>query len=160
MPVVLTSGTVPVVPIVPSTPPAGWVPDKVAADPVVVPNVHYVFLIAPVQQSEEDIDLGGGHEPSVPITTVPNVAPSLNVLKQELQVSTSASSSVKYRIQEDENWKDQVFSTLRVHEFVSIIRVITIEFDQAEVAAMIAPVINDLTFQYIVTVIRSISEWM
>ena len=67
---------------------------------------------------------------------------------------------MKYRIQEDENWKDQVFSTLRVHEFVSIIRVITIEFDQAEVAAMIAPVINDLTFQYIVTVIRSISEWM
>ena len=97
MPVVLTSGTVPVVPIVPSTPPAGWVPDKVAADPVVVPNVHYVFLIAPVQQSEEDIDLGGGHEPSVPIT-VPNAAPLLNVLKQELQVSTSVSTRVKDRI--------------------------------------------------------------
>ena len=125
MPVVLTSGTVPVVPIVPSTQPAGWVPDKVAADPVVVPNVHYVFLIAPVQQSEEDIDLGGGHKPSVPIA-VPNAAPSLNVLKQELQVSTSESSSVKDRIQEDENWKDRVFSTLTSQEFVSIIHVITI----------------------------------
>ena len=54
MPVVVpTSGTVPVVSIVPTAPPAGWVPDK-ATDPIIVPNVHYV-LVAPVQEARKTL---------------------------------------------------------------------------------------------------------
>ena len=156
------TGTVPVVPVavpVPSAPPAGWEPDVIAT-PVIIPNPHQVY-IAPVKESENEIDLGGGdQEPSIPTPViVPNAAPSLSSLKQELQVSISASSTVKDRI-EDEKWKDQVFSKLTPQQFVSIIRVLTIEFDKAEVAAIMAPVVNNFSCEYIVTVIRSVSEWM
>ena len=156
----LTGTTVPKVPVavpVPSAPPAGWEPDVVAS-PVIIPNPHQVY-ITPVKESENEIDLGDSQEPNILPVIAPNTAPSFNALKQELHVSISASSTVQDRIK-DEKWEDQVFSKLTPQQFVLIIGVLTMEFDKVEVVTIMAPVVNNFSCEHIVTVIRSLSDWM
>jgi hypothetical protein len=149
-------GPGPAGPIVPSAPPLDWESDVIV--PSVAAPTSGQVLIGTVVESEQEIDLSANSVPTVPVI-VATETPSVESLIRELKVSISASSTVKKRV-EDESWKDGVFSPLTPSEYVSIIKAVTIEFDQTEVAAAIAPVINEFNCEYIVAVIQNVAEWM
>ncbi len=143
---------------VPSAPPPNWEADVVVS-PIVAPSSNQVYVGAVVESEQEEDDM----QPTVPVVPVPVIVPtngpSIQGLIDELNVSVSASSVVKQRV-EDEVWKNQVFATLTPQQFVKIVCSISIEFDQAEVAATIAPVVNQFTCQYVIATIRRVSEWL
>lgn len=150
---------VPVIPSfpAPSAPPPDWEADVVVPSTIISSN--QVQIGAVVEGEEEDNDAG----PFVPVVPtpviVPTSGPSLQGLIDELNVSVSASSIVRQRI-EDDLWKRQVFATLNPQQFVRLITSLSIEFDQAEVAAIIAPEINQFTCQFIVAIIKAVSNWL
>jgi hypothetical protein len=141
----------------PSAPPADWEPDVIV--PAVVAPTSNEVLIGTVVQSEQEIDLSADSVPSFPVHVPTTETPSITNLIRELQVSISASSTVKKRV-EDETWIENVFSPLNPHEYVLIIKAVTVEFDQTEVAATIAPVIHEFNCKYIIAVLRNVAEWM
>ena len=146
----------PSAPPLPSAPPADWGKSDIIVPPVFAPATHQVYA-GSVVESENEIDLNSP-QPSAPMFE-PDTTPSLNSLINELKVSISASSTVRERIQQ-RDWKNQVFASMTPSDFVSLIRSVNIEFDQAEVAGEVASVIDNFGCQYIIAVIRSVSEWI
>merc|ERR1712038_1366477 len=149
----------------PSAPPPDWESDVVVS-PIVVPSSNHVQIGAVVESEQDDSDDDNDDNLPAPVVPVPvfvptttTAGPTLQGLIDELKVAVSASSVVKQRITDD-MWKSQVFSNLSPHQFVSIIRAVSIEFDKAEVAEAVASAIDEFTCEYIVTTIRAVSDWL
>ncbi len=101
---------------------------------------------------EEDImvdpfnnEMGGG-EP-----------PSLTLLLQKLDQSISPKSTVKDLINDSE-WGD-VFASLAPNDYAAIIKRVKVEFDQADVANMIAEVIEGFVCAHVIAAYGAVKEW-
>jgi hypothetical protein len=70
--------------------------------------------------------------------------------------------SVKSKLEEmirDDEWKP-VLSALQPQDVVAIIKQVTLEFDQPDVAILVASVVDNFTCAYTVTILCSVSDWM
>jgi len=143
----------------PSAPslPSGWDPAAVNTSDVVSGssgNAVYGGDVA-TGENEDDIavspfnlpeDLGG-----------PTVV-SLPVLIKELNMALSVRSTIEEKLQ-DSNWKP-LFSDLQPADFVAVVMAAKMEFDQTDLALLVAPAIANFTCEYVVAILRSVSEWL
>ena len=91
-------------------------------------------------------DLGGPSEPS------------LRVLLKELESSLSVKSTIQEKLQ-DSSWQI-VVRDLQPQDVVAVVKAARMEFDQTEVAELIAPAVGNFTCDYIVVLIRSTADWL
>ncbi len=91
-------------------------------------------------------DLGGPSEPS------------LRVLLKELENSLSVRSTIQEKLQ-DSSWQ-RVVRDLQPQDVVAVVKAARMEFDQTEVAELIAPAVGNFTCDYIVVLIRSTADWL
>ena len=144
------------IPIASAPLPDGWDQSVVTTQPVTYNGSNPTFGGGVVSgATEEDIavdpfntpaDLGG---PTIP---------SAQALVRELPTSISARTTILERIA-DPKW-DGVFKALQPQDLVSIVKAVTMEFDQADVAEIVAKAVEEFTCAYVVALIRSISDWL
>ncbi len=84
------------------------------------------------------------------------VTPTFQALLKEVEISISAKSTIKDRIA-DPSWKNAVFTQLQPNELVMIVKV-TMEFDQTDVAVLIAPAVSSFTCAHVVAHVRIVSD--
>lgn len=142
----------------PSAPPDEWV-NAVTATPVVVGQSTAVVGGTAIWEAE-----GDGTEPYNPqeeyiAMAVAEVVPSLPNLLKEIEYSVSPLSTVRKRIDEDE-WKHRVFNVLTPSGYASVVKAVAIEFDQPDMAALIAPEVSNYTHEYIIAALRVVSDWL
>jgi len=79
-------------------------------------------------------------------------------LLKEIQFSISVKSKLEEMIKDD-NWKN-LLSSLQPQDVVAIINKVTMEFDQADVAVLVASVVTNFGCAYVVAILGSVSDWM
>lgn len=156
----------PYVPVVPSAPPAAWADDEdtplVTATPVTVSTSAAVMGGAVVEGEgdgpEDDEDYESAFA-TVPVQAT--VMPTLANLLKELEFAVNPRAVVQERIKEEE-WKRGVFDALTPSGFASVVKAVSIEFDQPEVAAILAPVAGGGTFssEFLIAALRCVSSWL
>jgi len=83
---------------------------------------------------------------------------TLQSLLKKLGSSVSAKATIADRIADD-NW-DSVFASLQPRDFAAILGKVTIDFDQAEVADMVASKIPNFSSAHVVAAYRIVAEWV
>eukprot|EP00560_Eucampia_antarctica_P008623 CAMPEP_0197826136 /NCGR_PEP_ID=MMETSP1437-20131217/3125_1 /TAXON_ID=49252 ORGANISM="Eucampia antarctica, Strain CCMP1452" /NCGR_SAMPLE_ID=MMETSP1437 /ASSEMBLY_ACC=CAM_ASM_001096 /LENGTH=556 /DNA_ID=CAMNT_0043426431 /DNA_START=59 /DNA_END=1729 /DNA_ORIENTATION=+ len=83
---------------------------------------------------------------------------SLPALLQKIDFSINAKSTIQELIN-DVSWNRQLFSTLQPQDLADIVKRVTMEFDQTDVAAMIAQVISNFTTYHVVSLLRTLATW-
>jgi len=83
---------------------------------------------------------------------------TLQGLLKELGSSISAKTTIGDRIA-DGNW-DGVFASLQPRDFAAILGKVTIDFDQAEVADMVASKIPNYSCAHVVAAYHAVTEWV
>jgi len=138
----------------PSAPPAEWAA-AVTSAPVVVGHAAAV-----VGGNANDFDGEGGAAQASVFLPVAEVVPSHGNLINEIKVAVSPSDTVKKRLN-DKKWA-QVFNAMTPMEYSSVIKAVAIEFDQPDIAALIAPSVRGGTFthEYVISAIRVVSDWL
>eukprot|EP00985_Skeletonema_marinoi_P006822 scaffold2995_cov140-Skeletonema_marinoi.AAC.5 len=140
----------------PSAPPAEWAA-AVTSAPVVVGHAAAV-----VGGNANDFDGEGGAAAAQASVFLPvaEVVPSHGNLINEIKVAVSPSDTVKKRLN-DKKWA-QVFNAMTPMEYSSVIKAVAIEFDQPDIAALIAPSVRGgiFTHEYVISAIRVVSDWL
>jgi hypothetical protein len=83
---------------------------------------------------------------------------TLQGLLKELGSSISAKTTIRDRIA-DGNW-DGVFASLQPRDFAAILGKVTLDFDQAEVADMVASKIPNFSCAHVVAAHHAVTEWI
>jgi len=148
----------------PSAPPAEWA-SAVTATPVIMTQSAAVVGGGKIYQAEgdnahdnpNDNEEADGGSP----LAVAEVVPSIPNLIQEIQLSVSSLSTVNRRLTQ-QTWKRAVFDPMTPNQYASVIRAVTIEFDQPDLAAALAPAVRggNFTHEYVIAAIRAVSEWL
>eukprot|EP00566_Odontella_aurita_P006017 CAMPEP_0113576576 /NCGR_PEP_ID=MMETSP0015_2-20120614/28373_1 /TAXON_ID=2838 /ORGANISM="Odontella" /LENGTH=574 /DNA_ID=CAMNT_0000480027 /DNA_START=21 /DNA_END=1742 /DNA_ORIENTATION=+ /assembly_acc=CAM_ASM_000160 len=152
----------------PSAPPAEWADDDgdvplVTATPVFV-GTNVAVLGGNVVEGEEDKGDDGDDEGDAVFAATnvkAEVVPTLPNLLKELEFSVNAVGTVRGRV-EDEEWRRGVFDALSPSGYASIIKAVSVEFDQPDVAAAIAPAVKGGNFSsdYLIAALRATSSWL
>ena len=79
-------------------------------------------------------------------------------LLKEIQSSISVKSRLEEMVK-DSNWNN-LLSSLQPQDVVAILQKVTMEFDQADVAILVASVVTDFGCAYVVAILGSVSDWM
>ncbi|KAL7541898.1 hypothetical protein ACHAWF_007050, partial [Thalassiosira exigua] len=139
--------------VTPSAPPAEWV-GAVTATPVMVGQSAAVVGGNAIWEAEEE---GGG---TVPIA-VAEIVPTLPNLLKEIEFAVSPLASVQKRLEEDA-WKLAVFYPMTPKQYASVVKAVAIEFDQPDMAALVAPVVNacNFTHPYVIAALRVVADWI
>jgi len=138
----------------PSAPPVEWAA-AVTSAPVVVGQAAAV-----VGGNATDYDGEGGAVQASAFLPVAEVVPSLGNLINEIKFALSPSDTVRKRLN-DKKWAP-VFSAMTPIEYSSAIKAVAIEFDQPDIAALIAPSVNggNFTHKYVIAAIRVVPDWL
>lgn len=138
----------------PSAPPAEWAA-AVTSAPVVVGQ-----SVAVVGGNSTDYDGEGGRVQASALVPVAEVVPSLGNLINEIKFAVSPSDTVRKRLN-DKKWAP-VFSALTPIDYSSAIKAVAIEFDQPDIAALIAPSVKggNFTHEYVITAIKVVPDWL
>ena len=116
-------------PFVPTAPPSEWA-SAVTATPVVVGQSTAVVGGNSVWEAEEgDGNSTNNQQSYVGMATVAEVIPSLSNLIKEIEYSVSPQKTLRNRI-DDDDWKVKVFYVLTPQQYASLIKAVSIEFDQ------------------------------
>jgi len=83
---------------------------------------------------------------------------SFSSLLKEIQSSISVKSKLEEMIN-DSNWTN-LLSSLQPQDVVAILKKVTMEFDQADVAVLVASVVTNFGCAYVVAILGSVSDWM
>jgi len=139
---------------VPSAPPAEWAAAVVSAAVVVGQSAGVVGGTATDFEGD-----GGAVQVSV-FLPVAEVVPSLSNLINEIKFAVSPSDTVRKRLN-DKKWTP-VFDAMTPKEYSSVIKAVAIEFDQPDIAALIAPSVKggNFTHEYVISAIRVVSDWL
>ena len=139
----------------PSAPPAEWASAVTSALVVVGQSAAVVGGTLPTDFEGD----GGGVQASV-FLPVAEVVPSLGNLINEIKFAVSPTDSVRKRLN-DKKWAP-VFNAMSPVEYSSAIKAVAIEFDQPDIAALIAPSVRDgnFTHEYVISAIRVVSDWL
>jgi len=142
----------------PSAPPSEW-QSAVVATPVVVGQSTAVVGGNAIWEAEEDRDTN--QQSRVIPMAAAEIVPTLESLLKEIQYSVSAISTIQSRL-DDDTWKIRVFYTLNPQEYAKVIKIVPIEFDQPEVAALVGPLVNacNFTHQYIIAALQAVADWL
>jgi hypothetical protein len=141
----------------PSAPlPEGWNSSNTTVSPLQGGMTANTVFGGGVTSGDNDIDVT--YDPMMENLGGP-VTPSLQALLKEVEMSISAKSTIEGRIA-DPSWKNAVFAQLQPNDLVMIVKKVTMEFDQTDVAVLIAPAVSNFTCAYIVALVRSVSDWM
>jgi len=138
----------------PSAPPAEWAA-AVTSVPVVVGQADVV-----VGGKAEDFDGEGGAAHASAFVPVAEVVPSLGNLINEIKFAVSPSDTVRKRL-DDKKWSP-VFNAMTPMDYSSVIKAVAIEFDQPDIAALIAPAVRggNFTHEYVIAALRVVSDWL
>ena len=136
--------------------PNGWDASAVTTSPTISDNGNVVYGgVVTSGETEDDFvvspftipeDLGGPTQPS------------LQALLKELEMALSARSTIQDKLQ-DGDWQN-IFRNLQPQDVVAVVKAATMEFDQTDVAELIAPAVGNFSCEYVVTLLRSISDWL
>ena len=137
----------------PSAPPAEWAA-AVTSAPVVVGQADVV-----IGGKAEDFEEGGAANASA-FVPVAEVVPSLANLINEIKFAVSPSDTVRKRLN-DKKWSP-VFNAMTPIDYSSVIKAVAIEFDQPDIAALIAVSVRggSFTHEYVIAAIRTVSDWL
>lgn len=138
----------------PSAPPAEWAA-AVTSVPVVVGQ-----SVAVVGGNATDYDGEGGAVQASAFVPVAEVVPSLANLINEIKFAVSPSDTVRKRLN-DKKWAP-VFSAMTPIDYSSVIKAVAVEFDQPDIAALIAPSVRGgkFTHEYVITAIKVVPGWL
>ena len=138
----------------PSAPPAEWAAAFPSA-PVIVGQSAAI-----VGGSATDFDGEEGTTKPSQIIPVAEVVPSLSNLIDEIKLAVSPSDTVRKRLS-DKKWAP-IFNIMTPNQYSSVIKAVAIEFDQPDVAALIATSVREgnFTHEYVIAAIRVVSEWL
>jgi len=139
---------------VPSAPPAEWAACVTSAPVVVGQSVGVLGGTA------TDFEGDGGTNQASVFLPVAEVVPSLGNLINEIKFAVSPSDSVRKRLN-DKKWT-QVFYAMTPMDYSSVIKAVAIEFDQPDIAALVAPSVKGGNFshEYVISAIRVVSDWL
>lgn len=130
-------------------------------------DAENVTTVSPIYTPSNPI-LGGhatsGAEDEAEITVNPLIqemggdeGPSLSHLLKKLDQSFNAKSTIKTLL-EDSEWGD-IFAALAPKDYAGIIQRIKVEFDQTEVAQMVAEAVEGFTCTHVVAAYEVVVEW-
>mmetsp|Transcript_19736 Transcript_19736/g.28117 ORF Transcript_19736/g.28117 Transcript_19736/m.28117 type:complete len:588 (-) Transcript_19736:1852-3615(-) len=139
----------------PSAPPAEWAAAVTSAQVVVGQSVAVVGGNANDYDGE-----GGAVVQASAVLPVAEVVPSLGNLINEIKFAVSPSDTVRKRLN-DKKWAP-VFSAMTPIQYSSAIKAVAIEFDQPDIAALIAPSVRGgkFTHEYVIAAIRVVPDWL
>lgn len=137
----------------PSAPPAPWA-SAVTASPVVVGS-SMAHVGGTIWEGDGSATTTNRSNLYVPIA---EVVPNIPNLVNEITLAISPLDTCRKWIRK-ENWS-KMFTNMSPTEYSSVIKAVSIEFDQPEVAVLIAPEIRSFTHQYVIAAIKSCSNWL
>ena len=139
----------------PSAPelPQGWEAGSVFTSPMVSSTTNNTFLGGNVTSSDQDIDLNN-LSPDIGGPT----GVSIEALSLEMQRSINAKSTVTDKIGNRE-WAN-FFKNLSPMDYSAILKNVASEFDQPDVAYIVAESVGDFSSHHIVAMLRVVSESM
>jgi len=131
----------------------------VVATPVVVGNSAAVVGGGIIWEPEGDNDVNPNAF-SAPMA-VAFVEPTVDNLIRDIQNSVSPLGTVRDRM-DDGKWRSLVFDPLTPQQYARVIKSVTIEFDQPDMAALMATSVRGgrYTHEYVVAALRSVSDWI
>jgi hypothetical protein len=139
----------------PSAPelPQGWEADNVFTLPTVSSTINNTYLGGSVTSSEQDINLN-----NVSLDTSGPTGVSLEALSHEMQRSINAKTTITDKIGSRE-WA-KFFKNLSPMDYSVILKNVSSEFDQPDVAYVVAGSIGTFSSNHIVAMLRVVSESM
>lgn len=131
----------------------GWDAENVTeAEIVYAPSAPILGGNAANGMNEDEIvvdpfinEMGGSEPPSLPI------------LLKKLDLALSAKSTIQTLLK-DAEW-ESIFKNLAPNDFASIMKGIKVEFDQAEVANLVAENVENFICAHVVAAYRIVAEW-
>lgn len=111
---------------------------------------------AVIETNAETDDDFGDLAALVPVP--PPTMPTLDTLLQDMVRSINDVKIIQSKLQ-DSRWVESVLSRLTVEEYGSVIAHVNVDFDQATVAQLLAPVVAQFTCDYCVAALANSCEW-
>ncbi len=146
---------------IPSAPPLpdGWEASTVVVAVPVVESATIVYGGGEVLKGEEDIVVSPSGTDGIG-GVVPTIMskPSLDALRSELKKTLSVRTTLEEKLTHSD-WKN-VIAGLQPGDVVSVVKAARMEFDQIDVAVLLAPNVHNFTCTYVVALLRAVCNWL